>query len=81
MNCADAAELINDYMSRELSALKIAELEKHLHLCQPCQGHFAYDQALKALLKNKMVLEQLSPNARTLLEKTLNELAGEKNES
>lgn len=81
MNCVQAAELLNDYVSRELSALKIGELEKHLHLCQSCQGHFAYDQALKALLRNKMVLEKLSSGARARLEKALHELSGEKNEN
>lgn len=74
MNCEEAAKLLHPYLDKELSKDEVEKLEEHLKNCKGCIGHFEYDKALKRILKSKSAREQISPEAKSLIEERLKDL-------
>ncbi len=74
ISCSDAAKLISEYLDHELTTDSIGQIEEHIHKCKNCLGHVDFDKALRKVLKNKTVTEQLSPDVKALIQNKLKAL-------
>jgi mycothiol system anti-sigma-R factor len=50
INCHDAIAQLYDYLSGELDDEMLATIRNHLDLCAPCEGTFAFETRLRAMV-------------------------------
>jgi anti-sigma factor RsiW len=50
MTCEEAVALLSDYLEMTLSAASVADLERHLGECAPCQAYLNTFRATRRLV-------------------------------
>ena len=51
MNCSETADRLYQYLDRELNAVEIVEVKRHLDACPPCVRIFRYEETLRRLVR------------------------------
>lgn len=71
MNHEEAFNLLPAYLDNELSVVEAADFERHLHHCAECQQEYKEQLRVSALVKDKAVYFEASPQLLKRLEAAL----------
>ena len=71
ITCEEAAKLLNEYLDKELTEQDVREFEAHVKACKRCFGCLEFNQAVRQILKKKVVRDKISPEIRNLIDKKL----------
>lgn len=52
MNCGDCVQKLDRFVDRELTDQEVAEVQRHLEDCPPCEDRFRLEAEMKRLVRN-----------------------------
>lgn len=73
--CKQAVERLHLYLDRELSPQEVADVQRHLSDCLPCQERFHFQASLKRLVHDRVVHEDCPDEVKSRLRGTLRHLS------
>jgi anti-sigma factor RsiW len=76
MTCREAIGLLADYLDMTLGPEAVAQLERHLEGCDPCQAYLATYRRTKSLAAESSRIEMPPEMRRRLAEFLVQQLGG-----
>ncbi len=81
MTCQEALSLLYDVIDKEASEIDVQEVKQHLNQCRHCSEIYKVEEAVNALVREKLAHQRTTPRMRHLKEKILSDLDAVDSES